>query len=165
MGKRSVAITLTPRQQEILEGFTRTQKATQLLVKRCPGMLLSVAGRYNEAQAASLALLHAAALFLAQPSREMVCHSRATIARTRQLFLAQGPANPRARFDSRFQPGPRQASSLDLWRQTAPSMIPLHRSLLPPRTSSLPTASGQTHEHVVRVQCRADGRADRYSLA
>ena len=54
MGKRSVAITLTPRQQEILEGFTRTPKATQQLVKRCRVVLLSAAGRYNETQAASL---------------------------------------------------------------------------------------------------------------
>ena len=54
MGKRSVAITLTARQREILEGFTRTKKATQQLVERCRVVLLSAAGRYNEAQAASL---------------------------------------------------------------------------------------------------------------
>ena len=54
MGKRSVAITLTPRQREILEGFTRTQKATQQLGERCRVVLLSAAGRHNDAQAASL---------------------------------------------------------------------------------------------------------------
>ena len=54
MGKRSVAIKLTPRQREILEGFTRAKKATQQLVERCRVVLLSAAGRYNEAQAASL---------------------------------------------------------------------------------------------------------------
>ena len=54
MGKRSVAITLTPRQREILEGFTRTKKATQQLVERCRVVLGSAAGRYNDSQAASL---------------------------------------------------------------------------------------------------------------
>ena len=54
MGKRSVAITLTPRQREILEGFTRTKKATQQLVERCRVVLGSAAGRHNETQAASL---------------------------------------------------------------------------------------------------------------
>ena len=56
MGKRSVAITLTVRQREILEGFTRTTKATQELVERCRVVLLSAAGQYKDAQAASLAV-------------------------------------------------------------------------------------------------------------
>ena len=54
MGKRSVAITLTARQREVLEGFTRTKKATQQLVERCRVVMLSATGRYNETQAASL---------------------------------------------------------------------------------------------------------------
>ena len=54
MGKRSVAITLTARQREILEGVSRTKKATQQLVERCRVVLLSAAGRYNDAQAVSL---------------------------------------------------------------------------------------------------------------
>ena len=50
MGKRSVAIMLTPRQRELLESLTRTKKASQQLVVRCQVVLLSAAGRHHEAQ-------------------------------------------------------------------------------------------------------------------
>ncbi len=41
MGKRSVAIVVTPRQRQLLEGFTRTKKAAQQLVERCRVVVLS----------------------------------------------------------------------------------------------------------------------------
>ena len=51
MGKRSVEIAVTPRQRVLLERFTRSKKAAQPLVERCRVVLLSAAGRHNEAQA------------------------------------------------------------------------------------------------------------------
>ena len=56
MGNRSVAIVVTPRQRKLLEGFTRTKKAAQQLVERCRVVLLSAAGRHNEAQASELGI-------------------------------------------------------------------------------------------------------------
>lgn len=54
MGKRSVGIALTPRQQALLERITRSKKASQQLALRCRVVLLSAAGRHNEAQADEL---------------------------------------------------------------------------------------------------------------
>lgn len=54
MGKRSVEIAVTPRQRVLLERFTRSKKAAQPLVERCRVVLLSAAGRHNEAQAEEL---------------------------------------------------------------------------------------------------------------
>lgn len=56
MGKRSVAIAVTPRQSAILEGFMRTKKSAQQLVERCRVVLLSAAGRHNESQASELGI-------------------------------------------------------------------------------------------------------------
>ena len=56
MGNESVMIVVTPRQRKLLEGFTRTKKAAQQLVERCRVVLLSAAGRRNEAQASELGI-------------------------------------------------------------------------------------------------------------
>jgi len=53
-GTRSVAITLSTRQRELLERLVRSKKASQQLVERCRIVLLSAAGRLNEAQAQQL---------------------------------------------------------------------------------------------------------------
>ena len=50
MGKRSVEITVTPRQRVILKRVTRSKKAAQQLVERCRVVLLSATGLHNEAQ-------------------------------------------------------------------------------------------------------------------
>ena len=50
MGKRSVEITVTPRQRVILKRVTRSKKAAQQLVERCRVVLLSATGMHNEAQ-------------------------------------------------------------------------------------------------------------------
>jgi len=54
MGPSSVSITLTTRQREILESLSRTKTAAQQVVERCRVVLLSAAGRRNEAQAETL---------------------------------------------------------------------------------------------------------------
>ena len=54
MGKRSVEITVTARQQNILKRLTRSKKTAQQLVERCRVVLLSAAGQHNEAQADEL---------------------------------------------------------------------------------------------------------------
>ncbi len=53
-GTRSVAITLSTRQQKLLERLARSKKASQQLVERCRIVLLSAAGRLNTAQAQQL---------------------------------------------------------------------------------------------------------------
>jgi hypothetical protein len=53
-GTRSVAITLSTRQQKLLERLARSKKASQHLVERCRIVLLSAAGRLNAAQAQQL---------------------------------------------------------------------------------------------------------------
>ena len=53
-GTRSVAITLSARQRELLERLVRSKKTSQQLVERCQIVLLSAAGRLNEAQAQQL---------------------------------------------------------------------------------------------------------------
>ena len=50
MGKRSVEVTVTPRQRVILKRVTRSKKAAQPLVERCRVVLLSATGMHNEAQ-------------------------------------------------------------------------------------------------------------------
>ena len=47
MGKRSVEITVTPRQRVILKRVTRSKKAAQQLVERCRVVLLSAAGLHS----------------------------------------------------------------------------------------------------------------------
>ena len=47
MGKRSVEITVTPRQRVILKRVTRSKKAEQQLVERCRVVLLSATGLYS----------------------------------------------------------------------------------------------------------------------
>ena len=54
MGKRSVEITVTPRQRVILKRVTRSKKAAQQLVERCRVVLLSATGMHNEAQGGEL---------------------------------------------------------------------------------------------------------------
>ena len=54
MGKRSVEIVVTPRQQVLLKRITRSKKTAQQLVERCRVVLLSAAGLHNEAQADEL---------------------------------------------------------------------------------------------------------------
>ena len=54
MGKRSVEIAVTPRQQVMLKQITRSKKAAQQLVDRCRVVLLSATGMQNEAQAEEL---------------------------------------------------------------------------------------------------------------
>jgi putative transposase len=56
MGKRSVAIAVTPRQRAILEGLVRAKKSAQQLVERCRVVLLSAKGRHNESQAEELGI-------------------------------------------------------------------------------------------------------------
>ena len=56
MGNESVVTVVTPRQRKLLEGFTRTKKAAQQLVERCRVVVLSAAGRHNEAQASELGI-------------------------------------------------------------------------------------------------------------
>ena len=47
MGKRSVEITVTPRQRVILKRVTRLKKAAQQLVERCRVVLLSATGMHS----------------------------------------------------------------------------------------------------------------------
>ncbi len=47
MGKRSVEITVTPRQRVILKRVTRSKKAAQQLVERCRVVLLSATGLHS----------------------------------------------------------------------------------------------------------------------
>ncbi len=54
MGKRSVEITITARQQNILKRLIRSKKTAQQLAARCRVVLLSSAGQHNEAQADKL---------------------------------------------------------------------------------------------------------------
>lgn len=54
MGKRSVEIAVTPRQQALLNRLTRSKKAAQHLVERSRVVLLSATGMHNEAQADEL---------------------------------------------------------------------------------------------------------------
>ena len=54
MGKRSIEIAVTPRQQVLLKRLTRSKKAAQQLVERCRVVLLSATGMHNEAQADEL---------------------------------------------------------------------------------------------------------------
>jgi len=56
MGKRSVAIEVTPRQRVLLERIARSKKAAQQLAQRCRIVLLSSAGQHNEAQAEELSV-------------------------------------------------------------------------------------------------------------
>ena len=50
MGKRSVAVEVTPKQRAVLEPLTRAKLAPQRLVERCRIVLMSAAGRNNEDQ-------------------------------------------------------------------------------------------------------------------
>ena len=54
MGKRSVAVEVTPKQRAVLEPVTRAKLAPQRLVERCHVILMSAAGRNNEDQADEL---------------------------------------------------------------------------------------------------------------
>ena len=47
MGKRSVEITVTPRQRVILKRVTRSKKAAQQWVERCRVVLLSATGLHS----------------------------------------------------------------------------------------------------------------------
>ena len=51
MGKRSVEVAVTLRQQVLLKRITPSKKAAQQLVERCRVVLLWAAGLHNEAQA------------------------------------------------------------------------------------------------------------------
>ena len=53
-GTRSMAISLSTRQRELLECLARSKKASQQLMERCRTVLLSAAGGLNEAQAQQL---------------------------------------------------------------------------------------------------------------
>ena len=50
MGKRSVAVEVTPKQRAVLEPLTRAKRASQRLVERSRIVLMSAAGRNNEDQ-------------------------------------------------------------------------------------------------------------------
>lgn len=54
MRTRSVDVIVTPRQKQLLESITRTKLAAQQLVERCHIVLMSAAGRDNNAQAREL---------------------------------------------------------------------------------------------------------------
>ena len=47
MGKRSVEIAVTPRQQGLLKQITRSKKAAQQLVERCRVILRSATGLHS----------------------------------------------------------------------------------------------------------------------